>query len=374
MFDKKRGGRSRASAALAATAWMAPALLLFGLLSGCAGRPAVPPADYAKSSIHGALRIAIDQDGNLYPRSAEQFNWEQYASSVAEPLVGTGFRLASIRKDGQPLYTPAVQQQALDSVAGELNRRLDGKTLLIVFIHGFNNGFLDGADSFKQMHDYVHDSARANAVFVEVFWDGFQARVLPGNPSSSYWQRSLDYSELAGRRGLRDVLNRVTRDVDVRIVTHSRGAAVALSMLTCQAEANCATPLLNKRLKSVKLAAFAPAIGARHLQVPDLPSTPPVDVLIGFNSKDIASGKYFLPTFSADATNLGSDRDAIATALAAPRGQVRLRAFEFTHGTEHGLEHYFGNAPELTRCMFSLAGLRPAGAQACANEMTGRRN
>lgn len=366
------GARNKTSTA--GKAWLASTLLAVGLLAGCAGRPAIPPADYATSSIHGALRIAIDQDGNLYPRSAQQFNWENDASSVAEPLLGTGFRLTSVRKDGQQLYTPAVQQSALDSVASELNRRLDGKAMLILFIHGFNNGFIDGADSFKHMHDYVHDSARANAVVVEVFWDGFQARVLSGNPSSSYWQRSLDYSDLAGQRGLRDVLNRVARDVDVRIVTHSRGAAVAMSMLTCQTAANCAPPLQNKRLKSIKMLAFAAAIGERHLQVAAMPPAPPFDLLVGFNSRDIASGKYFLPTFSADATNLGSDRDVMARAIRTPRSNLKLRAFEFTHGTEHSLENYFGSAPELTRCMFSLVGLRPPSPRPCANEMTGRAN
>lgn len=348
---------------------MVAALSVLTLLAACAGRPSTPPADYATSSIHGAVRVAIDQDGNLYPRSSTALNWDSQASAN-DTLLGGGFRLAALQRDGQALYSPAVQKQALDGVAAELNRRLERRASLVVFIHGFNAGFGDGADTFKKMHDYVHDSARANAVFLEVFWDGYQARVLPGNPSSTFWQPSLAHSELAGQRALRSIMARITEDVDVRIVTHSRGAAVAMAMLTCPGgeRAACAPQLANKHIKSIMIAAVAPAIGLRDLQVAALPSNQPVELVLGFNRKDIASGKYFLPNFSGSATDLGSDTATLGKAMATQHPNVKLHAVEFSHGPEHALEAYFDRAPEVARCMYALIGLQPAG-RACPTSM-----
>lgn len=120
-------------------------------------------------------------------------------------------------------------------------------------------------------------------------------------------------------------------------------------------------PLKNPYIKSMKIASFAPAIGAGHL-VKDINEqliNHPVDLLLGFNRDDIVTGKLFLvPAGFWGTTTLGSELSYVKRVIATPRDNLKVRAFQFRHGARHGFPSYAGgvNLP-VVRCMYSIMGI-----------------
>src|SRR5690606_26782883 len=191
------------------------------------------------------------------------------------------------------------------------------------------------------------DRDPTKTAYLEVFWDGLQLRSEKRRDMAGYasfWPDALTYSNLAGQFGLRPLLNSIRHDVDLRFVTHSRGAAVALAALADPVydphierpgttDANRA--LANPRIRSIGIAAFAPAIGAGHL-TPELDQAlvaHPVVFLAGVNPEDIATSKSIISSRLWGDTSLGSESGYIFQQQATPRANLTLLAGLFRHGS-----------------------------------------
>lgn len=147
-------------------------------------------------------------------------------------------------------------------------------------------------------------------------------------------------------------------------MTHSRGAAVALSSLADPIYDPHIThsddpPLRNPNITCVKILAFAPAVGAGHL-VADIDQQMigrPVELYVGMNRDDIITSKFLSIPRAYGTSELGSSITYMRQQIALKRPNLPIRAFEFTYGSAHPLAAYLGNAPELSQCMFALVDL-----------------
>jgi hypothetical protein len=357
--------------------WAVVGLVSFAVcvaLSGCAGTHIIPPADYAEGSNIGALRVAFDQDGNTYPRTTKKIDWVDYPQPAWERFFGNGFQLTALEANGIKLYAP-LKTSASNDIITQVNKRLESKKMLIVLVHGFNNDFGYAAGNFGLMNERIDQTVREQAAFLEVFWDGLDPRGkgwIWELTAGSFWRKALTYSNRAGIHGLRTILNGIDKDVEVRFVTHSRGIGVVMSALANPAfdegiDGQKAAPLRNFHIQSIKIAAFAPAIGNGHLHrnLNEQLISHPVELVAGFNRKDFATTKLgLLPAEMYGASNLGSDINYVRSQIKMDRKNFRLQAFEFKHGSEHSLSYYFADK-DLTNCMFGLIDLQQLVASTC---------
>lgn len=362
------------------------AVLAMGALSACAGQHVRPSGTYAKTEAN-VVRVAYDQEGDTYPRNTNSVDWATFQPSWYQSRFGGPFRLRDHYESspGDQSYE-AVRQQAQLDAANELNGRLKDGDTLVILIHGFNNTYKEAVEAYDLIRPRVTVDP-SDVVFLEVFWDGLQLRSDKARDKAGYasfWPDALTYSNFAGQYGLRGLLNAVKHDVDVRFVTHSRGVAVALSSLAdplydpeiiCPDGIPChgrtegsRPPLANPHIQSVKIAAFAPAIGTGHLHsgLDASLAAHPVTLLAGLNTQDFATSKAFLSSRVWGDTSLGSDPGYVLDQQSLQRKHLMLRTGLFKHGSEHALASYFSDAA-LTTCFFAAIDLHHAGpAQTCA--------
>lgn len=355
---------------------LAAAGVLVSSLAGCSGMHMVPPADYATTS-KVSTKVAFDQDGNIYPRTVEQVNWTARKEAGSEKITGGAFQLAKPREAAHDTYTPAVRLQSTKDLVAQLNKQLATKNRLVILIHGYNNSFEEANAMYELIRSYIDEVVQKDSVLLDVHWDG----LVPRHPSyfaspASFWPKALTYSNLAGTHGLRTILQGLDKEVDVRFVTHSRGAAVALSSLINPIYdphiIHEDDPALdNPKIRSVKILAFAPAVGAGHL-VEDINRQligRTVELFVGLNQDDIITSKFFSVPRLYGTSELGSNINYVREQIALKRPNFPIRAFEFKHGRKHALDEYLNNAPELSRCMFALVDLAPSSQTQCSSEI-----
>lgn len=358
-------------------------------LTGCAGRHVRPDSGYAMNEPQMTLRVAFDQAGHIYPRDAEQVPWD----TVELKPVGAAFgryslRLAEIKGiNGQKPYTEelraAIQRDAID----RLNRMLENQDTLVILIHGFNEQYDDAKKNFDTFRTALHPVRHP---ILEVYWDGLtipfreNAGEFSGLSRLSFWPEAVLYSSLAGQFGLRPLLEGIERPVDVRILTFSRGAAVALSAVSNSKfddqfkdrYAKAPFAMSNPRLRSVKMGLVAAAVGTGHINDDsDARLGQPVDVISGLNPRDFAVSKTILPTRTYGDTSLGGDREYLLSEIALDRKMLQLQGVEFKHGSSHSLPNYTfkngvagqGLTPSMS-CLLYLLDLRPQ-ADACTDDV-----
>lgn len=346
------------------------ACALAALLPACAGQHVRPAAGYADAQGR-TVRVAYDQDGDIYPRDSAGVDWLRVKPSAYQSRFGGPFRLRDVRDAQGNRPYPALRDQAQRDAQQALDQALQGAEMLVVLIHGFNNTHGEARTAYDLIRSRI-DRDPAKTAYLEVFWDGLQLRSDKRRDMAGYasfWPDALTYSNLAGQFGLRPLLNSIGHEVDLRFVTHSRGAAVALAALADPVydphihrpettDANRA--FANPRIRSIGIAAFAPAIGAGHL-TPALDqalASHPVVFLAGVNPEDIATSKSIVSSRFWGDTSLGSGPGYIFQQQATPRANLTLLAGLFRHGSGHALEAYFGDA-ELSNCFLQTLQLRP---------------
>lgn len=177
---------------------------------------------------------------------------------------------------------------------------------LVILIHGCNNTYGEARRSYElaRMLLPVKD-----VVVLEVYWDGGA-----GDPVA-LWAHARATSKWAGL-GLRRVLNRLDPATEVRVLTHSRGAAVIASALWDlplregakederfrAAQAVEAPPDLLR----TRLAMIVPAMGEEDLE--GCPRDGLDGLIVGVNEDDPAVGKGPLPASWFGSTRLGAER------------------------------------------------------------------
>lgn len=362
-------------------------LLLCGVLlltmTGCAGRHVRPDSGYAMSEPPMTLRVAFDQEGSIYPRDSALVPWD----TVELRRFSAAFGRSSLKLTDQKPYTPelraALQRDAID----RLNRMLVGQDTLVVLIHGFNEKYEDARTNFDVFRAALYP---ARHPVLEVYWNGLTipARIAPLS-RGSFWPNAVLYSSLAGQFGLRPLLEGIDRPVDVRILTFSRGAAVALSAISNSKfddqykdrYAKAPFAMSNPRLRSVKMGLVAAAVGAGHINDgSDTQLGQPVEIISGLNPRDFAVSKSIFPTRAYGDTSLGGDRDFLLREIALDRRMLRLQGVEFKHGQKHSLSNYAFNegkagqglTPSMS-CLLHLLDLRSE-PDACIDDIWLRPN
>ncbi|WP_434212847.1 hypothetical protein [[Pseudomonas] boreopolis] len=340
------------------------------VLAACAGRHVKPDAAYADAPAR-TVRVAYDQDGDIYPRDTSAIDWSAFKPSRFQSRFGGPLRLKDLRdREGHKPYA-GVRGQAQRDAEQALDQALRGTDMLVVLIHGFNNDYGEARTAYEAIRKrIVRDAART--AYLEVFWDGLALRsdkALDKAGYASFWPDALTYSNLAGQYGLRPLLNSIRHDVDLRFVTHSRGAAVALAALADPlydpgivkpATTDQNRALANPRIRTIGIAAFAPAIGAGHLHdaLDQALATHPTLFLAGVNPRDFATSKSILSSEFWGDTSLGSDPGFLLEQQSRHRANFTLLAGLFRHGSEHALEAYFRD-DALTACFFQSIDLGP---------------
>lgn len=163
------------------------------------------------------LQVWVDQNGSFYPNA-----W--LGTFGRPPRIGnTAYSLKTIaRQKG----LAAELDQAEAEAKNRFTRFVADKTRLFILIHGFNNSEEEANQAYTAIEEQI--AFKPTDGVVEFYWDGLVASgVLP----AKIWFNATGYSQLAGTRGLRPLLN-LTEGKQIVFITHSRGASVLLSALS----------------------------------------------------------------------------------------------------------------------------------------------
>lgn len=341
-------------------------LLFIISASGCTSIHVKPPTDYSslETQKKNVLRVAFDQDGNIYPEDSSLVDWSNQESFYCN-FYSCPFKLNQLERSSHLVYDRDMDNRLTERFAKKLNSTLSDKKKLIIFIHGFNNDFKDANGNYDSFFEKIKTD---DAVRLDVFWDGLAARNVLNSMQMTRWFKAMTYSNLAGQIGLRRILNRLDKPVDIVFVTHSRGAAVALSSVVdpvYDSYINAPGGSIPKheysdyevfnfgKVNSLTFALVAPAIGNGHFH-PDFRAYLPVDMsvnlIIGYNSKDFAISKLIFPESSYGDTSLGSDSGYIKELIIAYEDieNLRIAKVDFTDPNRwlpdsHSLDSYLCN-------------------------------
>jgi len=356
-------------------AWTGAVILtLTAFMSGCGGLHVVPDQGYSQTGDPDTIRMVFDQEGNLYPKSPPtkmpkprtyNINWARTVDHEMKQLEETYSRE----------LTDQLYQEHAAEIAAAMKRLNTNRVIFL--IHGYNNSYHEAKDvAFAGMKKQILDATQEDQVFVEVYWDGLYKGDYTNPVPFSYWFKAMSYSNFAGQRGLRTLLNRLPRDLDLVIVTHSRGAGVAFSafadpLYDKHIRVPCYELLRKKHFRSVTLVPIAPAIGNGH-PLEKLKAALPKEsrVVVGFNHQDPALQKSVKdlgpgPERFGD-TGLGTNEEyfqQLADQLNTD-GRKWLQRVEYQDYPAHGIGGYLAKKA-TTSCLLWKAGLAKAEPTGC---------
>lgn len=288
-------------------------LFLALLFTGCAAQHVVPDREYVKGFDKNNNRfvVAFDQNGHIYPVSTDDENlaqtgldWERVNSKLTK---NSAMQLKLIEKNGYQgaYYNEEARQKINQALAKDIAQALEGNKKLFIYIHGFNNSYDEAKKNLKKLEGIVGDNK--DNVTLHVVWDGLSKVGL----NKYSWQKALTYSNLAGQIGLRSLLQEIKQSVDVVFVTHSRGAAVAMSTIfdplyDSHIQRDQSKPLTSEHVKSINMLMLAPAIGNGHL-VYDVLATKDKEIetmriFSVANQKDRPTCKFVAPKLWGDSS------------------------------------------------------------------------
>ena len=274
-----------------------------------------------------AYSVRYDREGGNPPFATADHD---YPSDGAQS--GDVFRICF---DGQGEWYPDPSAPETD-LPERVRERCRGGRPLLVLIHGCNNTYPEARRSYHLAQLVVRDRLPALwPVFLEVYWDA-----LSGSPFA-LWGTARENSGRVGL-GLRRFLSRLDPVIPVRVLTHSRGAAVICSAL----EGEGSLP------DDLRLGLLGPAIGPDELAA--CASEHRVKrVLVGINPDDPVLGKGFLPATWFGDTSLGCDVDAFTSGV-EPAFGGRARWIDFSSSVVHDFKDYLLRRPFLERILPQL--------------------
>ena len=190
-------------------------LALFPMLAGCWGH-VFPPHNGFPASDGVRARVFVDANGTFYPTGWRQFMDRQ-----------TPWREDSLLNEAadQPDFRTAIdadESRQLDEIAA----LVAGKRRVLILVHGYNNTVEETEAPYEAI-ETAFALSNQDAV-IRFNWDGLTGSGIGGG---KIWFNATGYSQMAGMRGLRRILDRISGK-DVYIVSHSRGASVVLSALS----------------------------------------------------------------------------------------------------------------------------------------------
>lgn len=186
-------------------------LILFCL--GC-GTHSFPDTDHPNWKSPEIFESWVDQNGTFYPN-----NWR---SNFGKPNRNGAHSLQTIARESKDLQSEI--EKAEISTQKSFSGFLKDKKRLFVLIHGFNNNEREAKQAYKKIEQQIAFTPSDGVL--EFYWDGLVSK-LP----LKIWFNATGYSQLAGTKGLRKLLN-LAEDKEIIFIVHSRGASVLLSALS----------------------------------------------------------------------------------------------------------------------------------------------
>jgi hypothetical protein len=319
-------------------------LVMLATLSGCAYRNNFPLSQaFPINAAPDRIGVYVDANGTFYPAGWREACPNQCAKFEKSPslLIKAADDDDAAKAFRTRLIADEKRQLALiDDFAATHPR-------LFILIHGFNTDEVDARESYDRVRDRM--ALNSGDGIIEFYWDGLVK--LPSKKAFSlaplaFWQQAAGNSQTAGSRGLRRLLA-LARNRDIFIISHSRGASVALSALSNPPYADGfltrterldfdhndgvdgspsflrPPPLPGDTGNRIRLLLLAPAIGCFDFSRADVARRPArimdadgcVDVrplrpevtFFGYtlNDKDRVLGKFILPSNWYNATDFG---------------------------------------------------------------------
>ena len=336
-------------------------------LSACSGVHSVPPPTFA--SMDGdddrIVRVAFDQYGAIYPDAGTDGQPLPPPEMARQGDFGLRRYYAGL---GMPYDQAAIRAHVAGLVKQAMARHHARR--LVILIRGFNNSY----EATEQGFDFLRERLAALApdpdrAMMEVYWDAYTSGTVATPLVTTSFLSAIGSSNLAGQCGVRPLLALLPEGTDVTFVTHSRGAAVALSVATDppedkgrRAERCTPVPPSPTRLGDVALVAFAPAVGDGLVRKDD---AVPEDlfqffdrVYIGFNHADEQTSKTMLGIRLGGSvlgdTRLASDERYRDEIEAASGGRMQHETFT---QKRHAIGAYFA-AEQQSRCLLWAGRLR----------------
>lgn len=194
------------------------------LLAGCVTNHALPTTaapNVIERTPVPIVRAFVDSNGTFYPD-----DWPSRDVVGDRAIHHRHSILNALAHEDDPGKRSALRRYE-DGWLNRVAAALDRKRRVFVLVHGFNDPAPSAANSYWMVENNL-DLEEGDAV-VEFFWDGLDAGGTKLG-AGRIWFWSTGYSQVAGSRGLRRILNRIS-GAEIYIISHSRGASVALSAL-----------------------------------------------------------------------------------------------------------------------------------------------
>lgn len=200
-------------------------ILAFGLLlAGCVTNhslPSGPTPNLIVDTPVTTIRAFVDANGTFYPD-----RWTM-PDVVGESAVRRRHSVLNALSTDPLPHRRAALRAFETSWLDDIERRLAGKRRVFVLVHGFNDPEASATNSYWMIENNL--DLRSDDAVVEFFWDGLDAEGTKLG-AGRIWFWAAGYSQVAGSRGLRQILNRINH-AEIFLISHSRGASVALSSL-----------------------------------------------------------------------------------------------------------------------------------------------
>jgi len=342
-------------------------------LSGCGYHCTVSPSirsETVKTSSANAL-VWVDQNGDFYHPDGRDDLEGLFKQSGKFCLAKR-----DLPKDANGPKVDYVRSDRILAVEKYMQESIGDKAPVCILVHGFNNTPSEARDPYNKL---VSDmSSRApNMKFIAFYWDGL-------TDDGSYfgalqiWNNSTGFSQMAGMYGLRNTINMLGKERPILILTHSRGASVALSSLSdppfTQKFIESTTvplhgievygadkPALAHESNKIAIGMLAPAIGEIDFckyelrgrfnnadmsedNVKNYRVIPCKEIIIGYKNTDDTLRKYLGVENKFNATSIGcrtASRERIKSIYNQMTEPIRVTSIEISNSdTNHGFSTY----------------------------------
>ncbi len=386
-------------------------ILICGLINGATITGCARNIVYTDRAPHAdadVVSVVYDRVGDLYPEPSITIAESLFRRRSGPTTLTLRGHFAAMRVAADPSWDDlltsagvrggdrsfaAIWDEVQDTLRTRAIRSVQNRTvptagkprMLFVVVHGFNNDMEAASKWYSIVRDTVRDRIRNQAgnvgtppmpVFLEVYWDGLTATVPP-----AIWANAQYNFPLVGLE-LRRVLNRLPRQVPLRVFTHSSGGPLFASTL-----GDASAPLKNidaafdryfshvgdtigkyapPSMSDVRVAMIVPA--ASRTTFAGFAGRPMMadHLIIGINPSDVAITKGGFGCVILGSTCLSAERMAFCTHVApklrdSPR--LTLSVFDFSNPrgfwfVAHKVDAYLAR-PDMGKILTLLLEDRP---------------
>lgn len=322
-------------------------------LGSCAIQHNAPITAHPNRSVPPNTTIAfVDQNGTFYPN-----DWSRIYGKPPKNGRKNAYSLSKLAEE-KSLEKELIEFEKM--YLNDLKKRLANKKRVFILIHGFNASAKNVTSDYELIQNKLNLNHKDEVI--QFYWNGLYTK----NPFSGMktWFNASDYSQYAGKFGLRKILNTLNNK-DIYLISHSRGASVVLSALSFAAidsvkmeeliayhhiDTNRNDHLLLNNKNRITAIALAPAVGKSDFEIHDeqrdtlipVAFTTQLKVMhITTNENDIMLKKVIgLLSNKLNPTDLGYKKD---TFNELSKSYKFLKMTDFTGQKSHDFTDYIKN-------------------------------